>query len=98
MGRILYNNRKSQVLEVKMKEINPLFRITKDRRTKTWVVARTDLPHEHHTHFKDLNGCFKLIHLFEKGIKPNHPYLKEAMLRITTPEEWDGFREENKGC
>lgn len=68
------------------------FRIVKDYRT--WVVARKDLPYEYHAHFKKKSGCFHLIHLYNKGIKPNQPYFREAMQRITTQEEWKSFREE----
>lgn len=73
-----------------------MFRITKDERTKTWVVVRDGFPREFHAHFKDKNGCHKLIALFEKGVKPHNPYFREAMQRITTEQEWNSFNDEFK--
>lgn len=74
-----FHNRESQILDC---QIDKKFRIRRDRWTRTWVVARTDLDGDYHAHFQKKKGCHCLINLYNKGVKPNRAEMLDAFKQL----------------
>jgi len=63
-------------------------------RGKDFILVRKDKPYKYHAHFKREDGAYLIIKLFNKKLIPYEEYFTEAMRRVTTPEEFEFFREQ----
>jgi hypothetical protein len=63
-------------------------------KSKDYVVVRKDFPYDFHSHFARYSGAREVIKLFNKKLIPVNPYFVTALRRISTEEEWEGFKEQ----
>ena len=71
--------------------MNIPLRITYDWTQRNWVVYRVDM--DKHSHVGSKDGADALIYMIHHLIKPKNKYMREAVRRLLTDEEWqDHFR------
>lgn len=56
-----------------------------------FILIRKTLSYDHHSHFRDLQGCRIVMKLFYRKLIPYKNYFKTSMKRITADEEFAKF-------
>ena len=64
------------------------FYIRKDHKAGGYVLVRVGYPYEYHSHFKTESGCHQAIRMIDKRVEPAQDWLREAIRRVLTAEEF----------
>lgn len=57
-----------------------------------YIVINTQGDYDSHSHFKNLEGAKRVLHLIEKHILPNSEWWKEAIRRLVGEEELSTYQ------
>lgn len=64
------------------------FYIRKDRKMGGYVIVRVGYPYEYHSHVKKMDGAHQVIRMIDRGIEPNKEWLRVAVRRLLTDDEY----------